>query len=118
MIISPVWSFEDVAQGIYDTARLTSIASEYGCDVYANVLEKIHQKQLHKKILSSLYSVRTQDTLVDAVYFQRRYRQNPFVLDDAYLTPFFQRVQSLSVQHMVKITLVNVILKVSYLSQV
>ena len=42
------------------------------------------------KILYSLYSVRTQDTLFGAVGFQRRYRENPFALCDVYLTPFCQ----------------------------
>ena len=40
------------------------------------------------KILSSLYLVRTQYNLFDAVEFQQRYRKNPFALGDAYLTPF------------------------------
>ena len=70
------------------------------------------------KILSSLFLVRTQDILFDAVEFQRIYRKNPFVLGDVYLTPFSQRVQYLSVQHMEKITRLNVIMKVSYLFQV
>ena len=70
------------------------------------------------KILFFLYSVRTQDTLFDAVEFQRRYYENPFTIGDAYLTPFFQHVQYLSVQHMGKIALVNVILEVLYLLQV
>ena len=43
------------------------------------------------KILSSLYFVRTQDTLFDAVEFQLIYRKNPFALGDVYLTPFPQR---------------------------
>ena len=50
-------------------------------------------KKDHMKILSSLYWVRTQDTLFDAMEFQRRYRENPFALGDAYLTPLFQPVQ-------------------------
>ena len=70
------------------------------------------------KILSSLYSIYTQDILFDSVEFQRRYRKNPFVLGDAYLTTFCQRGQYLSVQHMDKITRVNVILKVLYLMQI
>ena len=41
------------------------------------------------KILSYLYSVRTQDTLFDAVELQQRYCENPFGLGDAYLIPFF-----------------------------
>ena len=45
------------------------------------------------KILSSLYSVRTQDILFDAVEFQLIYCENPFVIGDAYLTNFYQRVQ-------------------------
>ena len=51
------------------------------------------------KILSSLYLVRTQDTLFSDVEFQRRYRKNPFTLGDLYLTSLSPRVQYLSVQH-------------------
>ena len=40
------------------------------------------------KILYSLYLVRTQDILFDALEFQQRYRENPFALGDTYLTPF------------------------------
>ena len=40
-IISPVCSFEDVAYGMYKNSGQIDIASEYGCEVYANVLEKI-----------------------------------------------------------------------------
>ena len=74
---------------MYITYRRIDIASAYGCDVYANVLVDFNQKQHHMKILSSLYSVRTQDTLFDAVEFQQRYRKKPFALGDAYLTPVF-----------------------------
>ena len=76
------------------------------------------QKQHHVKILSSLYLVCTLDTLSDAVKFQQIYCENPFVIDDAYSTPFCQREKSFSVQHMDRITCVNVILKVLYLLQV
>ena len=69
-------------------------------------------------ILSSLYFILTQDTLFDAVEFQQRYHKNSFALGDAYLTPFCQSVQYLSVQHMGKIKCENVILKVLYLLQV
>ena len=34
--------------------------------------KNFHKKQHHMKILSSLYLVRTQDTLFDAVEFQHR----------------------------------------------
>ena len=70
------------------------------------------------KILYSLYSVRTKDTLFDAVEFQQIYHKNPFVLGDEYLTPLSQRVQYISVQHVDKITRVNVILKILYLLKV
>ena len=53
-------------------------------------------------ILSSLYPVPTQYTLFDAVEFQERYHENPFALDDAYLTPFYQHMKYLYVQHMEK----------------
>ena len=56
MIISPVFFLDDVAQGMYDTDRCIDIASAYGFDVYANIIEKSHQKQ-------HLY----EDTLFDAV---------------------------------------------------
>ena len=55
--------------------------------------KNFYQKQHHMKILSSLYSVGTQDTFFDAVKFQQRYRKNPFALGDKYLTPFCRRVQ-------------------------
>ena len=55
--------------------------------------KKSDQKQNHVKILSYSCVVRTQDTLFDAVEFQQRYRRKPFALGDAYLTPFYQRVQ-------------------------
>ena len=73
---------------MYDTDGRIAIASKYGHDVYASALEKTHIKQHHMKIISSLYSVRTQDILFDAVEFQQRYSKNPFALGDAYLTPF------------------------------
>ena len=44
-------------------------------------------------MLSSLYLVHTQNTIFDSVDFQQRYRENPFALGDAYLTPFCQRMQ-------------------------
>ena len=44
VIIFPVFSLEDAAQGIYDTSGSISTASAYGCDVYANALEKILSK--------------------------------------------------------------------------
>ena len=40
MIISLVCYFEDLAQGLNVTDVRISITSEYGCDVYANTLEK------------------------------------------------------------------------------
>ena len=69
-------------------------------------------------ILSSFNLVHTQDIIFDDVGFQRRYRKNLFVLDDAYLTPLSQILQYLSIQHMDKITHVSVILNVLYLLQV
>ena len=39
-----VCSFEDVAYGVYVTAGRIAIASEYGRDVYDNVLETISSK--------------------------------------------------------------------------
>ena len=47
------------------------------------------------------------------VELQQRYPKNPFVIDDACLTPLRQCVQSIFVQHMDKIERVNFILKVS-----
>ena len=44
VIIFPVCSFEDVAQGIYDIDGCIAIAYEYGRDVYANSLEKLSSK--------------------------------------------------------------------------
>ena len=51
-----------------------------------------HKKQHHMKILSFLYLLRTQDTILDAVEFQQIYRKNPFALGDTYLTPLSQCV--------------------------
>ena len=70
------------------------------------------------KILSFSYLVLTQDILFNDVEYQQRYQGNPFALGGAYLTPFCQLVQQLFVQHMDKITCVNVTLKFLYLSQV
>ena len=52
------------------------------------------------KVLSYVCVVRKQDTLFDYVEFQQRYRKKYFVFDDAYLMPFCQRVQWLSVKYM------------------
>ena len=41
MIILPVFPLEEVSQGVYVTAGRIDIASEYGCDIYANILEKL-----------------------------------------------------------------------------
>ena len=49
------------------------------------------QTQHCMKILSSLYWVRTQDILFDALEYQRRYRETLFALDDACLTSLSQR---------------------------
>ena len=68
-------------------------------------------------ILYSLYLVPIKYILFDAVEVQQIYRKNSFVIGDACLVPFSQRVQYLSVRHMDKITHINVILKVLYLLQ-
>ena len=47
--------FEYVAYDMYDTASRISTNFAYGCDVYANVLEKLSFKKLCMKILSSVY---------------------------------------------------------------
>ena len=72
--------------------------------------KNFHQIQHHMNILSSLYSVRTQDILFYVVEFQQRYRENASVLGDVYLRHLSQIMQQISVQHMNKITRVNVIL--------
>ena len=41
-ILFTVCSWDDVAYGIYETADCISSASEYGCDVYTNALEKVY----------------------------------------------------------------------------
>ena len=41
MIIPPVCYFEDVVYRMYDTAGLIVIASDYSCDVYINILDKL-----------------------------------------------------------------------------
>ena len=56
------------------------------------------------KILSSVCVVHKIDTLFDAVEFQQRYRKNPLALGDTYLTPLYQHMQYLFVQHIKKIT--------------
>ena len=43
-ITSPVFSFEYLSYGNYDTAGHIAIASEFGCDMYAKALEKSDQK--------------------------------------------------------------------------
>ena len=88
MIISPVCSFEDVSYGIYDTVGLIAIASEYGCDVYANMLEKLSSKTTSYEDTIFFCGVPKQDTLFDAVEFQRRCQENPFAIDHACLTTF------------------------------
>ena len=71
VITSPVCSFKDVTYGVYVTARRIAIASEYGCDVYANALENFRQIQHLMKILSLLYRVRTQDIHFGALESQQ-----------------------------------------------
>ena len=56
---------------MYDTAVCIAISSACGCDIYANLLEKYHQKQHHMKILYSLCVVHTQYILFDALEFQK-----------------------------------------------
>ena len=102
VIISSVFPLEDVTYGIYDTSSRISIAYTYGCDVYANALEKSHQKQHHTKILYSVCVLHKQYTLFYAVELQCRYHENPFALGDAYLMPFYQHVQYIFVKHMEK----------------
>ena len=41
VIIFPVYSFEDVAYGVYTTDIFIAITSEYGDDIYTNGLEKL-----------------------------------------------------------------------------
>ena len=41
VITLPVYSFEDVAYGVYVTSGRIAIASEYGRDMYNNALEKL-----------------------------------------------------------------------------
>ena len=93
MIISPVCSFEYVSCGIYDTTGCISISSEYGCDMYTNALEKISSKWNCANIRSYICVVHKQDTLFDAVEFQRKYPKEPFALDDSCLTHLPQNLQ-------------------------
>ena len=44
MITSPVFSFEEVEYGMYDTSGRIAIASKYGCNVYYKALEKLSSK--------------------------------------------------------------------------
>ena len=41
VIMSPVCSWDDAVYGIYDTDGHVASASEYGCDMYDHVLEKV-----------------------------------------------------------------------------
>ena len=68
------------------------------------------------KILPFLYGVRTQNIIFDAVEYKQRYHETYFVLGDVYLTPLSQCEQYLSVQHMDKLTSINVILKIFVIS--
>ena len=95
---------------MYDAAGHIAIDSTYGCEIYANKLEKYPQKQYRMKKLYSVCVVCVQDTLFDAVEFQSRYRKNPFALGGTYLIPLYQHLQQLSIQHMNKQTHVDVIL--------
>ena len=61
--------------------------------MYMTTYYKHFHKKNHMKVLSSLYLVRTQYTLFDAVELQLIYRENPFALGDAYLNPLLQRVK-------------------------
>ena len=102
VIILPVFSFEDVAYGIYYTSVRIAIAYEYGCDVYSKALEKVSPKMTLSKIRSFVCGVRKQGILFDAVKFQRRCRENPFVIGDACLTTLSQHVQYIFAQHVEK----------------
>ena len=73
---------------MYDTSEHIATASAYGYGLYANKLDFYYKKKHCMNMLSSLYPVCPQNTLFDAVEFQRKYRKNPFELSDAYLTPF------------------------------
>ena len=58
------------------------ISPEQFCDEYANALDELSKNKYHIKILSSLYSIRTQYILFDAVKFQQIYCEDYFVLGD------------------------------------
>ena len=78
MILSPVFPFEDVAYGTFNTSVHTAIASEYGCGLYAKSLENYHKKLHRAKIRYFICGVHKQDTLFDAVSFRQIYHENPF----------------------------------------
>ena len=98
----PLFSWDDVAYVIYDTAGRVSVASEYGRHVYANGLKGVlsNTTSCEETILRVLSTVRRRGTLFDVVGFQQRFHKTLFVVDDTYLTLFCQHVQFPFVQHM------------------
>ena len=73
-----------------------------------------HKIKRHVKKLFSVYYIRRLGNPFDVVEFQRRYPENPFVTDDAYLTPLCQNVQFPFIQYIGRIKHVGLIMKVLY----
>ena len=92
VIISPVFSFGGVSYGTYDAAGRMSIFCEYGRDVYTKGLKNSHQKQYHMKIRYCVCGVRKQDTLFDAMEFQKIYHENTFSIGDTCLNVLSKHV--------------------------
>ena len=94
MIISPVFYLKDVALGVYDSAGRIAIASEYGCEIYSNILDFLLSKTTsYEDIIFLVLGTYTIFPFFFAVELQRRYRKNPMELGDIYLTPVSQYVQ-------------------------
>ena len=93
MIILPVFSLEDIAYGVYDTAVIIAIASEYGCDVYDNVLEKLSSKTASYEDIIFLVTVTYTRYPFWGCEIIANIPRKCFALVDAYLTPLYQCVQ-------------------------
>ena len=116
MLVRYIW--RDREYRMYEIDCRVSNDSEYGREVYANTLECFHQIQYHVKKV--FFCNRYVDELPFLVY-QNSNKYTPktnIVIDDACLTPFPQRVQSIFIQHKEKIECIGLILKVFYKFQV
>ena len=87
---------------MYDTASCIDKAFLYGCDVYANALEKLSYKKIVRRYyISYLWYVNniTFLMLLDSKYI---YCKKPLAIGDAYLMLLSEHVLYLFVQHVEK----------------